>query len=238
MTQPTVVLASLWRNDAERNLPDRVEHLLAKAELYPACRWLWVVGDSGDDTLTTLAQLCEGYDVTIVVQDTGILGDDSKSHLCRLSQTANAIWRNVRAADDYVVVHESDIQSPIDLLPLLMRHVDAGRECVAGWPLLQITPGRWIFYDRWAYRRDGVMFRHRPPYHKCFDATKPFEVDSFGSVYMLPAYDARHIVMESEAVLDLCAQLKERKHTLWVDPSLTVIQPHSLWTPRKIDSLN
>lgn len=236
MSQPRVVMCSMWRNDADRHLADRVEHLLLKAESWPNTRFLWLVADSCDNTGELLYGLSTGYDnVTILEFRTDVDGDDASSRLRRLSQTANRYFENVQPSDDLIVVHESDIASPYDLLPRLITHAQNGYCPIAGWPVLEIRPGATLFYDCWAYRRDGQRFSNHSPYHPCYRSDRPFELDSFGTLFMMDARDAKHIHMNDRAVLDLCRQLKEQGRTLWCDPALKVIQPRELWEYKQID---
>lgn len=228
---PCVIMASMWRNDSDRRIVDRAEHLLQKAESWPNLRWVWVVGDSSDDTLDVLTQLSTGYDVQIVQRDTGIAGDEPHARLRRLSQTAQAYIEAVRPDDDYVLVHESDIGSPYDLVPRLVAHAEEGSCPIGAWSTLELRPNQWVFYDTWATRADGLRFANNRPYHKRYRADQPFQVDSMGTVFMFQAEDAPYVCMAEQAVLDLCRQLRERGRTLWVDPRLIVEQPRDLWIP-------
>lgn len=228
---PRVVMCSLWRNDSQRRLADRVQHLLAKAESYPSLRYVWVVGDSTDDTAHMLAALSPGASVQIVVNDTGIVGEDMPTRLRRLSQTANAWFNHVDDAD-YVMVHESDIVSPPNVVNQLVANAERGRCPIAGWPTIKLRGEQGVsyFYDTWAYRKDGVRFENDVPYHACYRYPEPFTVDSFGTMYMFDACDVPLVRFEDNAVLDLCRQLREQGRDLWVDSTLVVEQPRSLWT--------
>jgi hypothetical protein len=219
----------MFRNDLSRNLAGRVEHLLAKAETYPALRWLWVVGDSEDDTEAALRELSVGYDAQIVRRDTGIPDGDHAARLRRLSLTGNAYFENVRATDAYLLIHESDIISPGDLINRLVAQAQAGYCPLAGWPLLQTRPGRYGFYDSWAYRQGGKRFSNYPPYHDAYRRDAPFEVDSAGTILLIEAADASLLRMESCAILDACAQLRAMGRRIWVDPRIVVWQPSELW---------
>lgn len=245
MTLPTacpearrVALCSMWRNDLApgRRLVDRVEHLLAKAESYPALRFFWVVGDSDDETLDALIDLSDGYDVAFTEIRTGIDGDDAQSRLRRLSETANCYMAADQTVCEYVLIHESDILSPHDIVNRLVAHALDGRCPIAAWPTLELRPGVKVFYDCWGYRKDGQMFSNNPPYHPGYKPNEVFTVDSFGTLFLFDAADAPHIRMRDRAVLDLCEQLRARGRTLWVDPALEVVQPHSLWQYHKIEA--
>lgn len=237
----TIVLMSLWCNDVQKNLEQRARHLLAKSPPAPIfdsgdggsayafdLRWVWVVGDSQDDTEAQLHEIARQYaqlDIEIVHHDTGIWGEDPHTRLRRLSQTTNAGLERVRPDDVYWIIHESDLQSPPTLVELFL----AMGECpVAGW----VTLGT-MFYDTFAYRKDGVMFSNHAPYHACYRADGLFEVDSVGSCWMFHAEDVRDGVRCGEwAVLDLCRQLKERGRRFWVDPRIPIVQPVELWVSR------
>ncbi|MCC6454192.1 MAG: glycosyltransferase [Caldilineaceae bacterium] len=227
---PAVVLCSLWRNDEKRRLVDRVEHLLAKSETYPNLRWVWCVGDSKDDTAKALEELSTGYDVSIIHHDTGIRGEAMSTRTRRLSEAANAMLGGVKETDDYVLVHESDLVSPGDVVKRMVAHAQAGRCPIAGWTTLEVRPGQTVFYDTWGTRKDGVRFTNHAPYHVAYTADAPFTVDSFGSVFMFEAKDVEHINMTTGGVLDLCKQLKEQGRELWIDPRLPIVQPVDLWT--------
>lgn len=233
MTLPRVLMCSMFRNDAWSQIGHRVRHLLAKAETYENVRWLWLVGDSRDETVLVLRELTAGReDVTIVEVDTGIGGDDADSRLYRMGQTANHYFKHVRPTDDFILIHESDIVSPPDLVNRFVAHAQNGYCPIAGWPTLEIRPSHKIFYDTLAYVKDGKRFGHTPPYHQCYQRDKVFSVDSFGTCFMFEAADAPHVLMDRRAVLDLCWHLRERGHTLYVDPTLEVVQPTELWVRR------
>lgn len=231
MTLPRVVMCSMWQTDCNRRLVDRVEHLLAKSESYPNVRWVWVVGDSRDDTTQALAELSYGYEVQIVdIGDTGIEGDDAHSRLRRLSATANEYFNWCENAD-YILVHESDIASPGNIVNRLVAHAEQGRCPIAARPMLEIAPGHKVFYDTWGYRKGGQRFSNHAPYHPCYRPNEVFEVDSAGTVMLFHGEDAGLIHMVDGGFLDLCLQLRQQGRTLWVDPTLEVVQPHDLWQP-------
>ena len=229
-----VAMLSLWRNDANRNLAGRAAHLLRKT--HPALRWIWVVGDSTDSTFAQLAELAQGHDVTVVNVVTGIAGEEPAPRLRRLGQTANVWFDFLRATDDYLLLHESDLISPPDVVERFLAHAAAGRCPVAGWPTLTIG-GETLFYDIWGYRKDGARFVNRPPYHAGYQPDAPFPVDSVGSCWLFHAADVRAGARcGPQAALDLCAALRARGRQHWVDPTLPIVQPPELWTPHRIDA--
>lgn len=228
---PRVVGLAMWRNDQHRDLERRMSILLSKS--YPGLRWVWVVGDSEDYTeqhLRSLVALWQMQDrVTIVHHDTGMVGDDPATRMLRLSATANVYLAQVRAEDDLCLLHESDIDSPVDVVERLLA---TGKCPVAGWPLLRLG-SEWVFYDVAVYRKDGVLFSNRPPYHACYRPGELFEVDAAGTCLLFPAACVRAGARCIDAgVLDLCNWMKDHGYSLWVDPTLVVHQPTELWTPQ------
>lgn len=227
MKKPVVVMLSLWRNDARRQLIRRAQHLLDKS--YSNLRYVWVVGDSQDKTHAMLqrVQQTSGRDIQLLEVNT-----DIEDRLTRLSVTANYGLECVRDTDDYLVIHESDLISPRNLVERFMAHAHAGRCPIAGWPTLTIPGRSTVFYDTLAYSRDGRHFENEPPYHPVFRRDTPFEVDSVGSCWMLPAAAIRDGArMHTYATLDLSAALKNRGYRIWVDAQIGVEQPHALWSP-------
>src|SRR3990172_8447444 len=227
---PRVVMCSMWRNDAARNLDERVKHLLSKS--YPRLRWLWLVGDSDDATIMRLLSYAAREPrVTLAQYDTGIAGTDFASRLARLSAMTNEWFRRVRVDDDFVLTHESDLLSPADVVERMVAHAAAGRECVAGWPVIALSK-REQFYDLWAFRAKGWHFEAFPPHHPVYRPNEPFEVDSFGSVCLFPAGSVRGgIIGLREAVVGVCEHLRRQGLRLWVAPRRRIEQRGGLGNP-------
>jgi hypothetical protein len=160
-------------------------------------------------------------------------GVQSRYLLRRLSETCQ-VWFQALRGDEYtVIVHESDLVSPPDVVMRLVRLGVGGADVpwcgVAGWPMIHLH-GQDQFYDVWAYRAGGVQFGAYPPYHQVYRPDAPFEVDSFGSVYLLPGQAVRNGVPGLEtAVLGICAHVRSLGYSLWVDPTLRIEQPTDLW---------
>ena len=96
---------------------------------------------------------------------------------------------------------------------------------VAGWPVLGD-----MFYDTWAYRKDGQKFSNFAPYHPAY-VDHVFEVDSAGSVLLVPAEALRQGVRcTTGGLVEVCAGLKARGYPIYVDPHLKIEQPMDLWS--------
>jgi len=223
-----ITMISLWRNDANRKINDRIKHLLEKNR--EGLRYLWVVGDSTDHTEDILRWTAEHHDNIVVLRyDTMIVGEDLVTRWERLSACVNAAFAAVRKEDDYVIVHESDIISPEDIVDKLVNHAREGRCPIAAWPMLGL-----VFYDVWAYRaynNDGKLthFKNNYPYHDVYKPDEPFRVMSCGTLWILHAKDARWIRVVDRAVVEVCDILTTNGAQIWVDPTIIVAQPKDLW---------
>jgi hypothetical protein len=183
-------------------------------------RWVWVVGDSTDETEAILRAAADtDKRITLVRHDTNIEGTDPKTRVRRISQTYSAGFDCVDPEDDYWCLHESDLQSPTDLIGQFLA---SGLCPVAGWVKLDE-----MFYDTWAYRKNGRMFSNYEP-----RPSEPFQVDSFGSCAMWQAEDLRAgLRVEAMDFVEISEKLRARGRTLWVDPRITIVQPRELWIP-------
>ena len=242
-----ITIMSLWRNDADRDLEVRVEHLLSKSSSRGlAICWLWITGDNDDDTEARLRRLVrmrnhperDQLNVRIVRHDTDIVGIDAETRRCRGRVTASAMFRHLEfGGDDCAILHESDLVTPADIVDEL---IDTHRACealtgeptvVAGWPMIEIAPGHPQFYDIWAYRDlCGVQFSPKRPFAQGWNRNlQPFEVGSLGSVWLTPTALLYDRTIEAHAVLELCEQWRVEGVRLWADPRIKVIQPIELW---------
>lgn len=230
-TLPPVAMVSFWRDDAQKHIPVRTAHLLSKT--YPSLRWVWVVGDSMDDTEQRLQAVIDAHhdlDITLVRGDTGITAEDPANRVARLGQTANVGLAQVHEADAWVLVHESDLQSPADVVEQLL----AAEKPVCGGSVWLSVNGQTVFYDTWGYRKGGELFSNHAPYCTGYDAEQPFEVDSVGSVYLFPAQDVLEGARYDQwAVVGLMRALRERGRSVWCVPAVRIVQPVDLWVSRE-----
>lgn len=220
---------SFWRDDETRQIEQRVQHLVSKLGI---ARWLWIVGDSSDRTEKILRNFTDlDRRIHVFTANTGITGEDLETRRLRISATETLAYAALGAFDDidYVIQHESDLRTPDDVALKMLPHV-TGKTAVAGWPTLELD-NRVLFYDIWAYRGlDGQHFGPRAPYHRDYRADRPFEVASFGSVWMARRSLWFDREIKKDCCVELCQQWRAEGVRLLVDPTIPVEQPRGLWT--------
>lgn len=227
-----IVVMSLWRNDADRNLRERALHLLSKTSVNHDVGFLWAVGDCDDDTWGQLRQIMEEFsfkkDIMMIRVDTGIVGEDVDTRRKRSSATATAMFGFLKTyyatQAKYAMLHESDLQSPRDVIDRLLL-TGSGQPC-AGWPVIDIGQGP-QFYDTWAYRYlSGAYFSA--------DAPKPkrrLRIRGFGSVWVAPYSLVAGRVLKHFAIRELCEQWYQEGVDMYCDPLTEIVQPVGLWSP-------
>lgn len=218
---PNVVMMSLWRDDMSRKIHERVDHLRSKS--YPHLRFIWVVGDSSDETEETLRRYADNdARITVLRHDTHLLGDDPNTRLERLGSTLNAGLMAIHKTDTHILHHESDLITPPDIIE---QFLGTGKDVVGGWVTLNDQ-----FYDTYLYRKDGVKFTNGAPYHACYTPDALFELDSIGSCLFYPAQSG--VYCHKGALLEVCQQLKAQGYSIWCHPQIHIVQPYDLFTSR------
>lgn len=238
-----IAMMSMFMNEGD-DLESKVNHLLSKERGNHRVRFIWVIGKTSkpDNTLVrllllkTMHQLRTGIKscVSTVSADSPIADDttDIRERLRRLSDHARAGLECLRTTDDYLLIHESDLVSPsnvIDQLVNLSTEMDFAT--VAGWPTLTLGRNSKVFYDIWAYRKNGEHFRGSAPYCEGFNG-KVIEVDSVGSVWCAPAkyfLESKTAWPHTEACVEMCNGIRSLGGKIYVDPEMEIIQPKSRW---------
>lgn len=254
--KPKVAILSLWRNDAYSFLEERAYHLLDKT--YPNTKHIWIVGDTTDQTANKLKRIVRNLPHILLRYD-GVIRIPNEIHMAkkgiviyqhdtefadgltvadrlkRLEGSANLGLDCLSHLDDYVMIHESDIMSPPNIVELFMENAQQGRCPIASWPVLY-DKDKYVFYDTWAYRANGYRFMNYPPYHPVYDENNPFIVDSVGTCWMFPAGfvlgENKIRLTDGTATIGLCNKLRERGATIWVDPTIIVEQNINLYVKR------
>lgn len=228
---------SMWYADAGKHLADRAYHLFAKQGID---RWLFGVRPAPDCTPLFLARMAAaaGAACDVLVEDWEQQGE----RLARLSLAGSVLLEAaISMPCDAILWHESDLFTPPGVVSRLAA---VGGSAVGGWPVLAGGPSPGglptrhamalespVFYDTWGYRKDGVRFTNTAPHHDCVDPSRPFQLDSVGSVVLLDAeYIRRGARMNGNGLVGLCDGIRSLGGTVWCDPTVPVIQPLELWT--------
>lgn len=247
---------SAWKGDAGRHLARRALHLIDKQGVDA---WIWIVRRVNDCTDKMLEWVAEHSSVQI-----GLIVESweaPEDRLVRCSLVGDvAINAAIMRGAERVLIHESDLISPDDVVPRLAAVLDGGerRAVAGGWPCLASVgmdesldlyggamrlgrhmqlnvegqkPAEPFFYDTWGYRHEGVRFASVPPYSPCYRPDEPFRLDTVGSVALI---DARYLQlgarMEHEGFVNLCVRIRQQGGEVWCDPKITINQPLELWT--------
>jgi len=232
----TIGLAG-WKADVGKHFFRRVTHLLDKPGVD---HWIWGVRETNDLTFMILENLASGESerLTVVKEE----WPPWPERILNLSVLGDwGIGLALQAGADRVLIHESDLITPTDVVDRLSATPGA---VVGGWPVLankdvpeelMLYPGAMLaeqgaFYDTWAYRQDGVRFLNREPYHPSYVADRPFRIDSVGSVALVDAeYLRRGARCFPGGFVGLCESVRRLGGEVWCDPTVPVVQPLELW---------
>jgi hypothetical protein len=138
----------------------------------------------------------------------------------QLAYVGNTLLSHVDATADVVGIVESDL---IWDAPTLLRLIDHLDYVPAIAPM--VMDGERSFYDVFAFRKNGVRFTKKPPYHPELNG-QLLQVDSAGSVLFVRAEYARKArLSDGEAIVGFCADIYSYGGKIWLDPSAAVAHP-------------
>lgn len=187
-------------------------------------------GDSTDGTAQALAIGARQRGLPIDVRPCGHGGPvyGSTEHPARLDAltgVGNAILEGVRPDDDVLVYIESDLVWDSDTVGCL---IDMAAERRGGFdvvaPMVWAQPG--VFYDIFAYRKDGQRFGPFAPYHPGLAAEGVTEVDSAGSCLVMRGSIAREVRLPRGRVLvGWCEEARALGYRVGVARGLGVQHP-------------
>jgi hypothetical protein len=231
-----VVLASAFR-DATPYLGRYADQVIALNDALHSqghkLHCLWGEGDSTDHTLTALRALrwrlnSQVIDVTHGGKKYGSIVNDRRFQ--QLAHVGNTLWAALPGDADAVIWVESDlIWEPATLLALVDH--TAVYPCVAPMILDRLpdtgAQANATFYDVYAYRRRGIAFTKAPPYHPDLPAvTRMVRMDSVGSCLAMRGRVAHGLYFPvNDVIVGLCAQIREKGESVWLDKTLTVWHP-------------
>ena len=223
-----VTLCSAFRNAT----PYLNRYLAQVAGLYEALgaqghalRCVWGEGDSTDNTREVLASARTMWQTTIVDCTHGgpVYGSiESWQRFKQLSHVGNVIWAAIPKDTDAVLYVESDlIWEPATLVNLL----EALTIYPAVVPMIMDSPPAETFYDVWAFRRNGIRFTKRFPFHADFWPQSALQLDSAGSCIAIRWKLGQWLSFPEDCFVGFCRLLHEQGGELYLCPELAVYHP-------------
>lgn len=222
-----VILCSAFRNS--ENYLDRYFEQVSTLE-----RLLFLRGDSlslvlgyGDCTDDTAALLFEhtsgGIGARLIDVSHGGKEYGSVVDARRFKQAAgvcNKIWAHIPSDADVVIWCESDLTVCASTLIAL---IDRLKDYPAVAPMVMET-STGGFYDVYAHRKDGVHFQKYEPYFDGWPTTEMTKLTSAGSLLVMNAELARHLIWpEEDVIVGLCRGIYSLGASVWLDPNLKAV---------------
>lgn len=193
-------------------------------------------GDSTDGT--TKNAICEGgrgFNIDLFDVSHGGPVYGSIVHPIRFRQLAgivNRLWREIPESADYVGLVESDLiwsgatlESLLDGIEALRSVYTYGSAPTLLAPMVIAPTG--LFYDVWAFRKEGTRFQAEKPYHpQLIQGHRWQKMDSVGSCFMMDGETARSLTWpEEDVVVGFCRKAREVGAKIYLDMDLEVRHP-------------
>jgi len=187
-------------------------------------RLILVEGDSWDNTWGGLAALSNDLDIVIVKRAHGgpPWGSvDDPARWAALSWCCNGVLDHVEKDVDVMIYVESDLVWDAATMVALTKQVSEQVPAIS--PMCFTSMGH--FYDVWGYLKNGKQFGPFPPYHDELAVDGLTSIDSAGSCIVMRGDVARMVRFgPHDCVRGLGRSIWENGFSLWVDPTLRVMQ--------------
>ena len=184
-----------------------------------------VEGDSTDGTWQALKRMAPaGSDLSQCHHGGRRYGSHVHPERFRqLAQIGNHGLSRIPTNADVGAIVESDLIWSGDRLMQLINRLDTVPSVA---PMVILQREGWpeqSFYDVFAYRKDGVHFHHRPPYHASLGGQGLTQLDSAGSCIVMRGDSARQVrYTQGEVIVGLCRQIYDIGGSLWLDPTVAI----------------
>jgi hypothetical protein len=230
---PKVSVWSQFRNAAGAQIKRYREQVNALDYPPELLRFYLCEGDSDDDTLSQLRTWAiDDPRLTIIKHDTGIphfAHSPRPARMKAVSENGNKGWDAI-AADawgDFALMLESDLLYKPDLLRSLIERCPPEANIFA--PMIWIpVEGGLRFYDIWAYRIKGKMFREASPeWYFARYGSGPVELDSVGSVVLfeMDLITEGLRLGETDCILGMCNEARSLGYRIFCDPTIKILHP-------------
>lgn len=212
-----IVIVSAFRNAASyiEHYCDRMDRL--QALLHGRGHGLKLVlgyGDSRDGSGEMLHEHClHRFDALLLDVSHGGHHFGSIVHPQRFKQLAyvgNRLWQHLPDDADIVSLIESDLRWHPESFLRLVEGLQSLETCLRSGillaPAVEHLDGR--FYDTWAFRRNGLHFTNRPPFHPDLTGAPDYlQMDSVGSVLVMRGSLAKRLHWpEEDVIVGVCRQ--------------------------------
>ncbi len=189
-------------------------------------------GDSEDNTLAELRNWAiNDSRIRIVKHDTGIphfAHSPRPARMKAVSENGNKGWDAIAKDNwgDFALMLESDLLYQPNLLRSLIERYPDRAGIFAPMIWIEVNGGL-RFYDIWAYRIKGEMFRPTSPeWYFAHYGAGALEVDSVGSVVLFRMDLIADLRLgETDCVLGMCNEARQWGHRIFVDPTTNVLHP-------------
>lgn len=184
-------------------------------------------GDSTDDTDALLFEHTSGGAIGALLIDCTHGGPVYGSvvnpeRFRQLAYVANKVWRAIPTNANVVAWAESDLTWEAQTMLAL---IDGTKEYPAVAPMVMLDRQGWskeAFYDVYAFRKDGKLFRHNPPYFDGWPVSEPVQIDSAGSCMALRGELVKQLTWTDGVFPELCQQIYRLGGAVWLDARLAV----------------
>ncbi len=226
-----VAIGSAFRNASGRHIKTYTKQVYALADMASPLGWtVRIIAAEGDSETAARRQLeanlrgSNQVPAQLVDASHGgpVFGStEDPARFEALTKVGNTILGAVRETDDVLLYVESDLLwEPATMISLIQRLSDDVKVVA---PLVFAGD---MFYDVFAFRKDGERFYGLPPYHKGLKSEGLTEVDSVGSCLAINGLIARQFRMPPGGVLvGWCDAVRKAGHKIWVDANLRINHP-------------
>ena len=185
-----IAITSIIRNEEHNGNLNRFLDCCEKLEQYHKdIVYIFIEGDSSDDTYEILQEWLrprKDYILKKIDREKPRFNKDkSLERTSYFAELRNMLIDLVLAIPDIVEVLMIDANYGWkgDLISSLR---DINADIVAPLAVMRKDDnGKYLFYDIWAFRKDGKQFSHYYPYTKNLGSDKPIKIDSAGGGYLI-----------------------------------------------------
>lgn len=221
-----VIIVTPFRNSAH-NLGRYFSQLVELRDLlsskYTQLSLVAAEGDSVDNTKELIQSNCEKYNIPLNLLDVshGQMSWKSVEDPRRLEAMSSIMNQGLEGIkffspnqNDVVVWLMSDIEYNPESITNLILDISPWSPCIIS-PVV-LMGNTEIFYDTWAYRKNGKRFNQSYPYFEGMDDLTFNEIDSAGTCLIMPFEIANKIRAYGEEAVSFCKNAKIYGYSIYL----------------------